>query len=234
MSNAANPEKVFSGSLTHEQYIHEVRKIAIARLNAEYRKRLLEAKLVYGSGGGRVARGQCFFDAWHRNEATALIEVCAFGEESSIQLAGTTIHELGHCLAGSGAGHGKAWKEACRTLGLIRCSAAGQAYGAKDFDSYVWPRLIVLAEPSDWNPVHRRKLRALIAAPAATKSSPCPLGNGARGGTSRGPGSGSRLRLYMCACVDRPFKVRVARDDFAARCLRCGVIFERVMGGRSL
>jgi hypothetical protein len=159
-----------------------------------------------------------------------LIEVCAFGEESSIQLAGTTIHELGHCLAGAAVGHGKVWRDACRTLGLIRCSAAGQAYGAKDFAPDVWARLILLSHPSDGSPAHRKKVRALLGVQPVAKPAPCPLGNGTKGGTSRGPGSGSRLRLYMCGCVDRPFKVRVARDDFAALCLVCGAAFERVWG----
>lgn len=32
---------------------------------------------------------------------------------------------------------------------------------------------------------------------------------------------GSRLRLYECAC-EPPVKVRVASDDYRAKCLRCG------------
>jgi hypothetical protein len=35
---------------------------------------------------------------------------------------------------------------------------------------------------------------------------------------------GSRLRLYECAC-EPPIKVRVASDDYQARCLRCGMLF---------
>jgi hypothetical protein len=35
---------------------------------------------------------------------------------------------------------------------------------------------------------------------------------------------GSRLRLYECDC---PVKVRVARDDFNARCEDCGELFKR-------
>jgi hypothetical protein len=38
---------------------------------------------------------------------------------------------------------------------------------------------------------------------------------------------GSRLRLYECQCAS-PIKVRVARNEFQARCLRCGGLFSRV------
>ncbi len=221
--------KSSSEVLTHEQYIHTVRKIAVLRLNEESRARLLEAKLVYGSGG-RGTRGQCFYDAWHRTEPNALIEVCAFGEESSIQLAGTTIHELGHCLAGAGTGHGKAWKEACRTLGLIRCSAAGQAYGAKYFDPYVWDRVILLAEPSDGNPVRRRKIGVAIAAPAGAQSAPCPLGYGTRKGKSRGPGSGSRLIKVVCDRSGHGYSVWTTRMwlDAGTPTCPCGSKMSRV------
>jgi hypothetical protein len=39
---------------------------------------------------------------------------------------------------------------------------------------------------------------------------------------------GSRLRLYECSCDD-PVKVRVARDDFAARCEHCYELFTLVV-----
>ena len=219
-------------ALTHEQYLHLVREFTAARLNAQDRERLLAAKLVYGAGQGRHVRGNCFHDAWRREEeGNALIEVCAFGEESKIQLAGTTIHELGHCLAGRKAGHGREWKRACHALGLLRCSARGQAYGAKDFAPDVWTRLTVLPEPSDGIPAHSPRSVGIPGAAGTVepgKSAPCPQGYGTNGGTSRGPGSGSRLRLYMCECQEPPNKARVASDDFRARCLRCGSIFQRV------
>jgi hypothetical protein len=213
-------------ALTHEGLIHAVRDIAVPRLNAEDCKKVMEAKLVYGAGAhGR--RGSCFYDCWQRSEGSALIEVSAFGEESKIQLAGTTLHELAHCLAGDAAGHGPEWKRACRALGLIRCKASGQAYDGKDFAAEVWARLILLPNPSDGVPVVRTKENPKTVSTGGN-SSPCPLGNGTRGGTSRGPGSGSRLRLYMCECPDHPFRVRVARDDFEARCLKCGSMFQRI------
>jgi hypothetical protein len=219
--------RLASEALTHEGYIHNVREIAASRLNAEDRKKVLEAKLVYGAGAGRGARGMCFHDAWCRDRSNALIEVSAFGEESKVQLAGTTLHELGHCLAGYNAGHGPAWKSACRALGLARCLAASQAYDAKDFVAEVWVCLIRLPDPSDGVPVLRASASPRPVA-ITGRVAPCPLGNGTKGGISRGPGSGSRLRLYMCECPEDPFRVRVARDDFQAQCLKCGSMFQRV------
>lgn len=55
---------------------------------------------------------------------------------------------------------------------------------------------------------------------------PCKAGQGSRGGTSRGTGSGSRLRLWECEC-DKPVKVRVASDDFRATCDVCEQAFTR-------
>lgn len=211
--------EVLVAPLTHEQFIHAIREIVVPRLNEEAdRRKLVASKLVYGAGDGRAARGVCFFDAWQRDEGYALLEVCAFGEESEVQLAGTTIHELGHCLAGPDAGHSSEWKRACTSLGLIRCEAAGQAYAAYDFAPEVWERIARLPSPSDGVPTRRTG--------GNSSPRPCPLGTGTRGGISRGPGSGSRLRLYKCEC-QRPVKVRVASDDFRARCLRCESVFQR-------
>jgi len=45
-----------------------------------------------------------------------------------------------------------------------------------------------------------------------------------RGSKSRGAGSGSRLRLWICDC-QKPVKVRVASDDFRATCGLCAQPF---------
>src|SRR5262249_54357460 len=147
----------------------------------------------------------------------------ATGEESNVQLAGTTIHELGHVLAGPGVGHGPEWRKASHTLGLTITSAAGQAYAPKHFAPDVWAAIEQLAFPTDGLPSFRTT-RGPVAPKA--KLRPCPMGLGTRGGRSRGPGSGSRLRLWECACTP-PVKVRVARDDFDATCNVCGRVYTR-------
>ena len=208
---------------SHEEYLNNIREIVVPRLNDEDSDMLRRAKLAYGWGrSGR--RGTCFFESWHDVSPTEFIEISACGEESTTQLAGTTIHELAHCLAGSAAGHGRRWKRAAASLGLVRAQAAGQAYQMTDFDPAVWQAIESLAPPSDGRP----------APPAVRALLPCPLGIGSRGGRSRGAGSGSRLRLFVCACAP-PVRIRVARDEasFRVRCLVCEAIFRREFAAAS-
>src|SRR5262249_28950601 len=116
---------------------------------------------------------------------------------------------------------------------------AGQAYGPKDFASEVWAQIERLSNPSDGFPATRVRSRAVqggrgtmavAASPVmAAQPAPCPLGFGTRGGTSRGPNSGSRLRLYMCECSEPPNKARVASDDFRAHCDTCRAAFVLVV-----
>jgi hypothetical protein len=207
------------GQFTHEQFVQGVRDIGVSRLNAEDQRRLLSVKLVYGAGARPSVRGICFYDAWHNESGNTLLEICAFGEESDVQLAGTTLHELAHALAGAGTGHGRTWRLACKALGLIRCEASGQAYVASDFAPDVWDCISLLPSPSDGVPAGRARLDGHIRRP-------CGQGIGTRGGTSRGPGSG-RQRLWMCECHPWPYRVRVARQDFSARCEKCGALFKQ-------
>jgi hypothetical protein len=55
-----------------------------------------------------------------------------------------------------------------------------------------------------------------------TKVGPCTAGTGTRGGTSRGPGSGSRMRKYVSGCGQI---VRAATDDLHATCDCCQTPF---------
>ncbi len=197
---------------THEAFIGTVRSIAAARLRPEQAHRLLRAKMVYGKGDGGY-RGITYYHAWQNGGTTLedFIEIAATGEEDAVQLAGTTIHELAHILSRSG--HDKAWKEACKSLGLVSAEATGQNYTPDVFDPDVWKAIAALPDPNDGKPVF-----------TVGRVRPCPLGIGTRGGTSRGPGSGSRLRLWLCAC---PVRVRVASDTFEATCNRCDKPFTR-------
>jgi len=211
-----------TGTMTHEAFVHAVRGIVCTRLPDAERARLLDAKLVYGRGE-RGLRGVTCFSAWKNGREHDFIEVCAAGEESTVQLAGTTIHELAHCLAGPGAGHGKEWKGACERLGLRRAMAAGHVYLAAGFVVDVRLAIAALPAPIDGAPAFNGAMRGPTLLTLAGPR-PCSLGIGTRGGKSRGPGSGSRQRLWVCAC---PVRVRVASDDFQATCTRCGTAFTR-------
>lgn len=212
--------------MTHEDYIRSIRDLAVQRLNdVNARGRLLNAKLVYGSGEPGT-RGRCHFDAWKGDEHRDLLEVCAMGEESIVQIAGTTLHELAHALAGWPAGHGPLWKRAARSLGLRHAEAAGSSDSPEDFEPDLWEQICAMPHPSDGVPSFGIGT-GLVGMPRF-KARPCPLGRGTRRGRSRGKGSGSRLRLWICACK-RAVRVRVASDDFRATCQVCGTAFKRVL-----
>src|SRR5262245_31874934 len=219
-------------AVTHETFIHAARNIVLPRVSASTpRARLADAKLVYGAGHSMGARGVTFYGAWaNGTPGHDFLEVCAAGEETTVQIAGTTIHELAHCLAGNTAGHGPQWKAACKVLGLIHAEAAGQAYAPEHFATDVWAAVETLNEPNDGRPTFATRGvggPGIIARPVTIR--PCPLGIGTRGGRSRGAGSGSRLRLWQCSC---PVKVRIASDDFRAQCLTCGDVFKRAEAAR--
>ncbi len=205
---------------THEAFVQAVRSVVVDRVSdAQTRERLLGVKLVYGGGPGDV-RGLCYYQAWQNGPRHDFVEIAATGEESHVQLAGTTIHELAHALAGPGSGHGPQWKAACAVLGLRVAQAAGQDYTPAHFDAPTWARIEALPHPSDGQPTF-----ASGRGPALPRrSKPCPLGIGTRGGRSRGAGSGSRLRLWICGCPEGTpgRKVRVASDAWNATCNRCG------------
>lgn len=209
---------------THENYIRAVAGIVISRLSPAEQEKLTAIKLVYGSGPSGT-RGVTFFNKWKQNgETRPFVEVSAFGQESWVQLAGTTIHELGHVLAGWEAGHGKNWKEACEALGLRRILAGGTDYKLAMFCSDIRSRIAGLERPSDGEPV---KTLSHILGKQAIGVTGCKAGIGTRGGKSRGTGSGSRLRLFQCGC-QKPVKVRIAADEFEAEHKPCGTMFERV------
>jgi hypothetical protein len=213
---------------THEQFVAAVRAAAVAwatnhgTIDEAEAARLLAAKLVYGVGSGAY-RGVCHYGAWAAEDGSVeVVEIAATGEESLVQVAGTTLHELGHVLAGWGAGHGAGWKKACGRLGLRRAVAAGQAYCLAAIAPEIRSEVVrLIGGLVDGRPAF---LAAISPVRVATTAKPCPAGVGVRGGKSRGAGSGSRLRLWVCECTP-PVKVRVASDAFAATCNICGQPF---------
>ena len=222
---------------THETYIEAIRSIVANRIpDLALRDRLLHAKLVYGRGNFGV-RGTCYYGVWANGQPHNLdfIEISALGEENPVQLAGTTVHELGHVLAGHLVGHGHEWKDCCEDLGLCHAIAAGQEYQPSDFEPGVWAAISALPLPTDGTPAFMGGLATpgLLIPKGPIKARPCPLGQGTRGGKSRGKGSGSRYRLYECQCVPDPAegttnKARVASDTWSAVCQRCHAVFQRV------
>ena len=105
-------------SKEHEAFISDVAALAIANLPTSDREKC-DARIVYGVGRLGV-RGTTFYDTWSNGDGQKIpiVEVCALHEESLVQVAGTTVHEIGHVLAGIGTGHGKDWKIACDRLVL--------------------------------------------------------------------------------------------------------------------
>jgi hypothetical protein len=220
-------------SRTHEEYLHRTREAVVARaleletIGSDEALKIEHTKLVYGVGDGSY-RGVCHYEAWQNGIGKVdVVEIAAAAEESWIQLAGTTIHELAHVLAPRGAGHGSEWKTACERLGLRRALAAGNVYKLAQIDPKIREAVYQLAKAlGDGRPEFQTSgwgLRGLLKISVR----PCSAGIGARGGKSRGKGSGSRLRLWECDC-EKPVKVRIASDDFAAHCDVCGGAFHKV------
>lgn len=179
---------------THETFISAVAGFVAARVSADDADKLAHIKLVYGSGPNGT-RGVTFFRRWQNGQPDAVpfVEISAFGEESWIQLAGTTIHELAHVVAGHEAGHGRAWKDACARLGLRRANAAGHVYRLASFEPDLRYALATMERPRDGAP---KSLASILGVQVTPK--PCGAGNGSRGGKSRGPGSGSRMHKVQC------------------------------------
>lgn len=210
---------------THEAYIAGVRDLILqsAELSDEQRQQLAHTKLLYGAGQSMV-RGVCYYDAWENGIGkVAVIEIGAAAQESWVQLAGTTLHELAHVLAGNSAGHSVAWKDAAKTLGFsIRPEAAGQRYALAIFQPKLREQIAALAATlADGSPA----FRGTFSFAGVSVIRPCSAGIGTRGGTSRGKGSGSRSRLYQCGHGQ---KVRAATDSLNAICGECGTAFEKV------
>jgi hypothetical protein len=222
--------------LTHEKFINGVRQMSVERalatgqVSEQEAKRLMHTKLVYGVGRPGV-RGTCHYGAWENGETADLVEVAAMGQESWVQLAGTTIHEMAHVLAGHGAGHGRTWKQAGMRLGFVKePMAAGQVYHLAMLPPSIRERAYGLAkeladgQPKFMSSMAGQTFMGLLGLLGGTPR-PCSAGRGTKGGKF-GVGSGSRLRLYECKC-ERPIKVRVASDAFDATCNACGSAFER-------
>lgn len=210
---------------THEQFVQQVAAIAISKLSSTEQAICKSCKLTYGAGPDGT-RGVTYFDRWGNIDSKApFVAINALHQESIVQLAGTTIHELGHVLAGWKAGHGTEWKHACEKLGLRRIKAAGTNYLWSMFDRDIREAIVLLPKPDDGKPIDLLAgYRNNGKTPITMK--PCNQGIGTRGGTSRGAGSGSRLRKFICSC-EPPVIVRASRDSLNCTCNDCQSLFHR-------
>ncbi len=210
-------------ALTHEQFILAIRDIVAQRASPEDAATLARVKLAYGFGRPGL-RGVTIYSRWSNghgpHDPDPFIEICAAGEESIVQLAGTVIHELAHAVMGIGAGHSKAWKDACARLGLRRVKAAGTDYKWSMFEPVLREMITFLGDPTDGSPLNGASTptmgnrRGIVG--------PCTAGVGTRGGQTRGTGSGSRMRKYQCPCGQI---IRAATDDLDATHNGCSGAF---------
>lgn len=212
-------------TLTHEGFVHAVAALGVGLLDDEEKAKARQSKLTYGAGQ-RGLRGVTYFNRWlnDKNEQAHFVEICANGESNPVQLAGTTLHELGHVVAGHEAGHKKEWHCACDRLGLRAIKAAGTHYQMAMFHPSIRPAIAALiARLNDGKPNGAGMDPLGVVLPVTPR--PCSAGIGTRGGTSRGVGSGSRLRKWVCQCQPKPVIARVSSDDFQATCNRCNAMF---------
>lgn len=213
-------------ALTHEEYIQAVRALVVERASAEDAERLRRVKLTYGFGAPGL-RGVTIYSRWANghgpDDPEPFVEICAAGEESVVQLAGTTVHELGHVCAGWDAGHGKAWKDTCTRLGLRGVKAAGTTYTWAMFEPRLREAIVALGTPADGSPLNGVSMLKIGRRKTKKKAGPCTAGVGTRGGMSRGPGSGSRLRKYVCAHGQI---IRASTDELDVTCNVCSSAFQ--------
>lgn len=222
--------------MNHQQYIEAVRDIAIANLSDEDRAALRPFKLTYGAGN-LMLRGVTYYGLWKNGEPEPeeLVEICALGEESLCQLAGTTIHEIGHVLAGHKAGHGKDWVDACGKLGLRRVHAAGTYYQPASFTPEVRHAIAALPTPTDGAPTLEKLGLGNVNVgfvgappPAGYKPRPCQSTHGCKGGKSRGTGSGSRHRKAVCPSCGYTIRLSKKWADHGMPTCPCGDKLELV------
>ena len=243
-------------TVTHEAFVQRVYTLArsLPTLTKADRKALDGIKLTYGTGQDGL-RGVTHYAKWacgcdahgkrltgRKDVAKALVGICATGQESVVQLCGTTLHELAHVIAGLGAGHGPAWRQACARIGLP-AAVNGTEYRWDCFEPTVASKLQRLPVPNDGKPL---TLAAQIAAlkasgqgaalppayqgttlPPEPRVRICLAGFGTRGGQSRGAGAGSRYLLWTAqhkAPCTRPSKLRCASTELAVTCV-CGAAY---------
>jgi len=214
-------------TITHEAYIAAIWAIIRKRpaLTKEDRAAMDKTRLSYGVNPTGGTRGVTWKDGWNHNvggkpKIGMMICLHADGQESLCQLAGTTLHEAAHVIAGLDCGHDGVWKSACARVGLP-AAVNGTAYSWDKFDPAVAKAIQRLKAPNDGWPVLDEETKQAFA---AGKVKPCGAGHGTRGGTSRGKGAGSRHYRYICehkAPCALPPKINCGFQTLQADCRVC-------------
>ena len=204
--------------VTHEDYLAAV-ATAVCEQSPATAAALSEVQLAFGTGPRRRTVG-----ALHRvwavgtaHEPLPLVEIAAIGGLAPAETCHVVLHELAHVLA-PGFGHGREWRYAARQVGLLNPRA--------------WPDAGELATWAAIAPALREKLQAIPEptepAPAdfyeEWDRQPCAAGYGARGGRSRGAGSGSRYLKVVCQVPGCGYQVRVTRKWLARGAPRCAIV----------
>ena len=200
--------------VTHEDYLAAVTTAVCEQFPATAAA-LAQVQLVFGAG---LLRRSLTFHPARGTEASdplPLVEIAAVGGLSPAETCHVVLHELAHVLAPD-SGHGAAWRHAARQVGLLRPRA--------------WPDAGELADWHEIAPGIRATLQAIpepIEAPAAyypdRQRKLCTMGDGARGGTSRGVSSGSRYLKVVCQQPDCGYQVRITRRWLTLGTPRCPV-----------
>jgi predicted SprT family Zn-dependent metalloprotease len=80
----------------------------------------------FGFDNARRRMGCC-----HHRTRTITLSRHFVARNGSVEIKETLLHEIAHCLAGSGAGHGPAWRAVARRIGCrpFRCGQADMPQG---------------------------------------------------------------------------------------------------------
>ena len=200
--------------VTHEGYLDAV-TTAVCEQFPTAAAALAEVQLVFGAG---LRRRSLTFHPPRGTEATEplpLVEIAAIGGLSPAETCHVVLHELAHVLAPD-SGHGAAWRHAARQVGLLRPQAAPDS-----------------GELADWYAI-APGIRATLQAIPAPSEDPsiyypdrlrqfCNKGDGVRGGTNRGPGSGSRYLKVGCQEPGCGYQIRITRRWLMLGTPRCPV-----------